>query len=135
MNEPRQYTIPIIDSILHPTDFSEGSQVAFHHALKAALLAKSKLSLLHVSPEATSEWSDFPGVRETLERWGILPAGSPRSAVPQLGIDVEKVIARQSNPVRSVLHYLGKHPADLIVLAAHQHEGRMTGCGNRSPNR
>jgi nucleotide-binding universal stress UspA family protein len=125
MNEPHPYAPPIIESILHPTDFSQGSQVAFHHALKAALLAKSKLSLLHVSPDATAEWSDFPGVRETLERWGILPAGSPSSAVPQLGIDVEKVIARHSDPVRSVLHHLGKHPADLIVLAAHQHEGRM----------
>jgi nucleotide-binding universal stress UspA family protein len=99
--------------------------VAFYHALKAALLAKSRLTLMHVSPDATSEWSDFPGVRETLERWGILPAGSPRSAVPKLGIDVEKVIARQSDPVKSVLHYLGKNLADLIVLAAHQHEGRM----------
>jgi nucleotide-binding universal stress UspA family protein len=125
MNEPPQYSTATISSILHPTDFSDGSQVAFHHALKAALLAKSKLSLLHVSPDMTSEWSDFPGVRETLERWGILPAGSPRSAVLKLGIDVEKVVAHESDPVRSVLHYLGKHPADLIVLAAHQHEGHM----------
>jgi nucleotide-binding universal stress UspA family protein len=125
MDEARNYTTPVIESILHPTDFSEGSQVAFHHALKAALLAKSKLSLLHVSPDMTSEWSDFPGVRETLERWGILPVGSPRSAVPKLGIDVDKVVARDKDPVRSVLHYLGRHPTDLIVLAAHQHEGHM----------
>jgi nucleotide-binding universal stress UspA family protein len=63
-------------------------------------------------------------VRETLERWGLLPAGSPRSAVPQLGIDVRKVIAQQSDPVKAVLRYLGDHSADLIVLATHQHEGR-----------
>ena len=70
------------------------------------------------------EWTDFPGVRETLERWGLLPAGSPRSAVPQLGIAVRKVIAKQRDPVKTVLHYLGDHAADLIVLATHQHEGR-----------
>ena len=124
MNDTSDYTIPIIDSVLHPTDFTEGSRVAFYHALKAALLAKSKLTLLHVSPGTDSEWTDFPGVRETLERWGLLPAGSPRSAVPQLGIDVRKVIAQQSDPVKAVLRYLGDHSADLIVLATHQHEGR-----------
>ena len=117
-------TTPILDSILHPTDFTEGSRVAFHHALKAALLAKSKLTLLHVSPGEDVEWTDFPGVRETLERWGLLPAGSPRSAVPQLGIDVRKIIAQQANPVKAVLGYLDGHAADLIVLATHQQEGR-----------
>src|SRR5436190_11298704 len=125
MNQTRDSSVPIIDSILHPTDFSEGSRAAFHHALKAALLAKSKLTLLHVSPGTASEWTDFPGVRETLERWGLLPKGSPRSAVPQLGIDVRKVVAVQSDPVKAVLRYLGEHPADLIVLATHPHEGRV----------
>ena len=67
----------IIDSVLHPTDFSEGSKIAFYHALKAALLAKSKITLLNVSSDATASWSDFPGVRETLEKWGLLPPGSP----------------------------------------------------------
>jgi len=123
MNEPTASTLPLIDAVLHPTDFSEGSRTAFHHALKAALLAKAKLTLMHVSPDPTSAWSDFPGVRETLERWGLLPVGSPRSAVPQLGIDVRKVVAAQSDPVGAVLHYLDEHPADLIVLATHQHEG------------
>jgi len=127
MNDTRDYTIPIIDSVLHPTDFSEGSRVAFHHALKTALLAKSKLTLLHVASGEASEWMDFPGVRETLVRWGLLPEGSPRSAVPQLGIDVRKVVAQQRDPdpVKVVLRYLDEHPADLIVLATHQHEGRV----------
>src|ERR1041384_14773 len=81
----------IIQSVLHPTDFSESSLVAFHHALKAALASKSKLTLLHVSTEGTSEWSQFPGVRETLERWGELPKGSPKAAVGKLGIDACKI--------------------------------------------
>jgi nucleotide-binding universal stress UspA family protein len=124
MNTPRDAALPRIESILHPTDFSEGSRTAFHHALKAALLVKSALTLLHVAPEADAEWSDFPGVRETLERWRLLPPESPRSAVPQLGIDVHKVMARHGDPVRAVLHYQQEHPADLIVLATHQREGR-----------
>ena len=125
MNDIHDDRMPVIDSVLHPTDFSEGSRVAFHHALKAALLAKSSLTLMHVTPGTTVEWADFPGVRETLERWGLLPENSRRSAVPKLGIDVVKLVAQQSNPVKAVLGYLHDHPADLIVLATHQHEGRM----------
>lgn len=116
---------PIIESVLHPTDFSEGSKVAFHHALKAALLAKSELTLLHVSTDGASEWTDFPGVRETLERWKLLPKGSPKSAVADLGIDVRKVVARKGDPVEAVLGFLEVHPAELIVLATHQREGRV----------
>jgi nucleotide-binding universal stress UspA family protein len=116
---------PLIESVLHPTDFSEGSKVAFHHALKAALAAKSELTLLHVCTDGNSEWADFPGVRETLERWKLLPQNSPRSAVAQLGIDARKVVARKSDPVEAVLGYLEGHPAELIVLATHQREGRV----------
>jgi nucleotide-binding universal stress UspA family protein len=119
----------IIDSVLHPTDFSEASRVAFHHALKASLLARSKLTLLNVSSDGQSEWTDFPGVRETLERWGLLAAGSPRSAVADLGIEARKVVAQKSDPVEAVLSYLQKHPADLIVLATHQREGRVRWLG------
>jgi nucleotide-binding universal stress UspA family protein len=119
----------IIGSVLHPTDFSEGSRVAFHHALKAALLDKSKLTLLHVATDGNSQWSDFPGVRETLERWGALPQGSPRSAVAQLGIDARKVVASEGKPVEAVIRYLEEHPTDLIVLSTSQRGGRVPWLG------
>lgn len=126
MNETAPNSISIVESVLHPTDFSDASRVAFHHALRIALLSKASLTLLHATPaEAETEWLDFPGVRETLERWGYLPKGSPRSAVGELGIDVFRVVARQSDPVKAVLHYLTQHPADLIVLATHQHDGEQ----------
>jgi nucleotide-binding universal stress UspA family protein len=129
MDETTEHDDVIIESVLHPTDFSEGSLVAFHHALKAALLAKSKLTLLNVSIDGTSDWSDFPAVRETLERWGLLPKNSPKAAVGELGVDVRKVLQHESDPVEAVLRYLKKHPADLIVLATHQREGRMRWLG------
>jgi nucleotide-binding universal stress UspA family protein len=125
MSASQADSIPIIDSILHPSDFSAASEVAFAHALKAALLAKSQLTVMHVSPDMTAEWTDFPGVRDMLARWGLLPQDSPRSAVPALGIDVRKVITHDHDPVKSVLVFLERHPADLIVLATHQHEGRI----------
>lgn len=122
MSQPEASDVPFIDSIFHPSDFSEASEVAFAHALKAALVAESRLTLFHVSPDMTARWSDFPGVRQMLEHWGLLPPGSERSAVPALGIEVRKIIAHERNPVSSVLHYLDKEPADLIVLASHRHD-------------
>jgi len=119
----------IIDSVLHPTDFSESSLVAFHHALKAALIAKSKLTLLNVSPDGESHMDDFPAVRETLERWGLLAAGSPRSAVAELGLRVEKLIAGRDDPVKTVLGFLHHQRVDLIVLATSDHSGRVRWLG------
>jgi len=52
--------------------------VAFAHALKLALFARAELRLMHVAAdEEDMHWSDFPGVRATLARWGLLPDGSP----------------------------------------------------------
>jgi nucleotide-binding universal stress UspA family protein len=119
----------IIQSVLHPTDFSEGSLVAFHHALKAAMLSKSKLTLLHVSTDGPSEWSHFPGVRETLERWGAIPKGSERAAVGKLGIDACKVMANKGEPVDAVVNYLEKNPVDLIVLSTSKRDGRIPWLG------
>lgn len=116
--------VPILQNIFHPSDFSPASEAAFAHALKAALVAKGNFTIFHVSPDRTEDWTDFPGVRETLERWGILPPNSPKSAVPKLGIQVRKVIAHEKDPVKSVLTYLENHSTDFIVLATQQDKGR-----------
>ena len=119
----------LIKSVLHPTDFSEASLVAFNHALRVAMLAQSKLTLLNVSGDRPSTWADFPGIRETLERWGTLPKGSPRSAVGEIGIEARKVVAGENEPVDAVMRYLHEHPADLIVLATSQRDGRVRWLG------
>jgi len=110
--------------ILHPTDFSEASEVAFVHALKLALAMQGRLHVLHVSSDAGPvRWRSFPGVREALERWGVLPAGSPPEAVADLGIEVVKVEAVGDDPVVATHEFLQTHPAELIVLATHQRDG------------
>ncbi len=114
-------TAPIIRTVLHPSDFSEASLVAFAHALKVALISGSKLVLIHVTDEDETQPTEFPRVRETLERWKLLPAGSPRSAVAELGIDVAKVIGNAPNPVKGVLGFIERYSADLVVLATHHH--------------
>ncbi len=114
-----------LESIFHPSDFSEASEVAFAHALKIALVAGARLTVLHVEASPSAEWQDFPGVRDTLERWKLIPEGSPKRTVGQLGIEVDKVIASSKDPVKACLGFLEKHHRDLIVLAVRQHEGRM----------
>ncbi|MEO8427015.1 MAG: universal stress protein [Verrucomicrobiota bacterium] len=74
---------------------------------------------------SNADWHDFPAVRDTLERWNLIPKGSPKSAVGQLGIDVRKVMASNKDPVKACLGFLATHSADLIVLAVHQHQGGM----------
>lgn len=114
-----------IESIFHPSDFSEASAIAFAHAVKIALVSRAELNILHVAENLNADWSDFPGVRETLERWGLIAPGSPKSAVASLGIEVTKIIASSSRPVKACIDFLERHPADLIVLAVRQLEGRM----------
>src|SRR5438270_1733462 len=120
--DPNSETMPpIIRHVLHPSDFSDASRAAFAHALKAALIAKGKLTLIHLTDDDKRDWSEFPGVRETLERWRILPPGSPPEAVSELGIEVAKIIGHSSDPVAGVLTYLQEHTADVVVLATHHH--------------
>src|SRR6188768_3118548 len=111
------------ESIFHPSDFSAASEIAFVHALKLTLATGAKLRMLHAGSNAHLE--DFPGVRETLERWQLIPSDSPRSAVAALGIDVAKVLVSDEDPVAACLGFLEETPADLIVLAVHQNEGKM----------
>jgi nucleotide-binding universal stress UspA family protein len=118
--------LPVLQHIFHPSDFTPASEVAFVHALKAALLAKAELTILHVAPKhELMDWTEFPGVRATLERWGLLPKNSSQKDVIKLGINVKKVQARHDDPVESVVAYLEEHTTDLIVLATEQQKGKV----------
>jgi hypothetical protein len=66
-------TLPI-DHVFHPTDLSHASEIALAHALRVALAG-----------------------------WGLLPPGSPKHAVPALGIEVERVVAHGKDPLRASL--------------------------------
>lgn len=106
-------------SILHPTDFSETSEIAFAHALAVAIKNKADLTLLHVATNKHEEmnWHDFPAIRETLERWGALEPGSRRSDISQkLGIQVDKRIAVDSNPVHAIVEISNLDSFDLLVM-------------------
>jgi len=112
--------------IFHPSDFSTASEVAFGHALKIALQSKAHLDIMHVEQHFNPEqayWLDFPAVRATLTRWGILPAGVQREEVAKAGLRIRKILKPGTDPVETMLRHFQSFPPDLIVLATHQREG------------
>ncbi len=122
MIEPSD-SVPFVKSIFHPSDFSEASELAFAHALAIALLSKSDLSILHAGRGNMEDWSQFPPVRKTLEHWGVLASGSPRSAVfEKLGVRVTKV-SSLGNPVQASLDHIDEQKPDLVVLATRGRHG------------
>jgi nucleotide-binding universal stress UspA family protein len=118
--------LPFVESVLHPTDFSEASERAFAHALAIALFRRAKLTLLHVAETSSEEeWQRFPSVRGTLERWGVLEPGSERADVfRKLALKVKKVQIEDDDPADAVQAYLEEHPNDLLVLAM-EHRGGL----------
>jgi nucleotide-binding universal stress UspA family protein len=113
-----------ISSVVHPTDFSPASQRAFAHAMAVALIRRASLTLLHVSSDGTGEWSGFPAVRETLERWHLLQPGSTRADVStEVGVKVTKVNLSSRSPVSAVTDYVHRKPTDLLVVATEQRDG------------
>jgi nucleotide-binding universal stress UspA family protein len=117
-----------LQSIVHPTDFSDFSVDAFVHALRIALASKAKLYLLHVETGHESKWWSLPHVRYTLGLWKLMTEDvtekHPQAAIEaKLGIRVVKVSLDRQDPVHGILGFLDRHPTNLIVLATHGREG------------
>ena len=114
---------PLVQSVVHPTDFSPASERAFAYALAIAVLRQTALTLLHVE-KGKHDWSKFPSVRKTLERWGLLEPGSSQDDVfAELGVRVTKLAIDGGAPVHSLLGWLDGHPADLLVVATEGRDG------------
>ena len=112
----------MLRSVLHPTDFTAGSDAAFAHALKIATVAPGggRFTVIHVDPsdDLKADQSEFPHVRSTLERWGRLPPGSSREDVfNDLRVAVTKVTTPGSDVVNAIDDYIAEHSADLLVVA------------------
>lgn len=112
-----------IDLVLHPTDLSEASLVAFHHALAIGIRARAQFTLLHaVGRRATDSWPGFPSVRDTLARWRA--SGTTAGLEEAIrGSSVSKVEVQIPDPVAACMDYVGRHSVDLIVLATDGRRG------------
>ncbi len=80
--------------------------------------------MLHVTSDEHRDWSRYPAVRKTLERWNLLPHGSEQEDVfDALGVQVTKLAISSRFPALAVANYLHEHPADLLVVATEGRDG------------
>jgi len=120
--------LPSFRAVLHPTDLTAGSDVAFIHALRIATSAGGggHFTIIHADPvgESAPHRPEFPSVHSNLERWGLLSSGSHSEDVfNELGVAVDKVDARGSNAVNAINDYIVTNPVDLLVLATRGRDG------------
>ena len=101
-------------SILHPSTFSTGDELAFAHALRIALKLKGKLSLLRMrtNDDVLLHTDAIRRAREFLMRWKML------ANVKQF-MELDK----SSNARFGILEFLEDDTPDLVVLANHEHQG------------
>lgn len=120
----------LVEHIVCLTDLTDASLPAFHHALSLALANRAQLTLLHIGPQHQDEvkWQAFPRVRETLARWGRLPADADQTRVASdLGIEVRKQSFRDTSLLQGLKAFLGQHHTDLVVSVASQGGRRWLG--------
>lgn len=109
--------------IFHPTDLSPPSMAAFGHALRLAVDMGTNLTIMHIDPShADTDFEEFPRVRATLTRWGVLPPEGTKEQLIQLGLGVRKVKAVSKDPMFSVVQCLQHSPADMVVVATHERD-------------
>ena len=114
---------PFVRSVFHPTDLSDASDRAFAHALAIALIRQTKLFIFHAGGDPRGEWKQFPPVRKTLERWGLLKEGSARSDVmEELSVGVSKIHA-VGDPVQACFEEIKRRAPELVVLATEGRDG------------
>jgi len=124
VSNAQQQSLPFIESVVLATDFSAASERAFAHALAVALVRRASFTLLHVGSDAGSDWSGFPAVRKTLERWGLLEPGSAQGDVfAHVGVEVQKLAIDSRFPALAIASYLDRVPSDLLVVATEGREG------------
>jgi len=111
-----------IDTILHPTDFSEHSQHAFHLAFALARDHGARLIVLHVAIRPTIVYGegivpvDPEGVfQEEKER--LRHVGAERSDVR-----IEHCL-EEGDPVTEILRVAQESNVDLIVMGTHGRRG------------
>ena len=105
-------------SILHPTDFSEASQLACVNAVELARQCGAKLTVLHVYPDPTrvpDAWSIHDPRPELEDALGLVAADVP-------DVPVERLL-RVGTPAETIVEYAKRHNCDVIVMGTHGRTG------------
>jgi len=88
-------------------------QAPFAHALKLAQASCGSLEIVDVRLE--EEAFEHIGVRNLLEKWGVLPAGAHRSDVEEIGLNIKKIV-RTGNKRKEILKRIAKRTHNMLVV-------------------
>lgn len=116
--------MPSVETILHPTDFSEDSQSAFETACSMARDYSARLVLLHVIPPASSPLVESPAV-DPLVPAESQPAFGGSLSWPQSAdskVAIEHRVA-EGNAAEEILGLAKALRCDLIVMGTHGRTG------------
>jgi nucleotide-binding universal stress UspA family protein/quercetin dioxygenase-like cupin family protein len=115
--------MPSIQTILHPTDFSDNSQCAFEMACALARDSHATLLVLHVAMPSASPLFAAPPPdpsRPIESQRSDMHLPWPQPADP--GIRVEHRLA-EGEPAEEILRLAGAQTCDLIVIGSHGRTG------------
>ena len=112
-----------IRRILHPTDFSEYSEHAFHIACDLARVHKASILVLHVARPLSEEQVSYgeAGAPQPSEYHRRL-AQAEREVTAADDIEVERVVL-DGEPAHTVARLANERHCDLIVIGAHGRTG------------
>jgi nucleotide-binding universal stress UspA family protein len=117
-----EYPVFPLCTILHPTDFSERSELAFQVADTLARDTTARLIVLHVGPPTelgSGEALVSAAVKEQKDRlWARLVRYQPSS--PSIGVEYQLV---EGDPAQEIVRLAKTLPCDLIVMGTHGRTG------------
>jgi universal stress protein A len=114
-----------IKEIVHPTDFSALSKKAFVHALRLALNAQCKLSVIHVAESKTvDEEIAYSFLSRILSQWRLAEQRNSRSiSTTALRPQIEHIALRGGDLADTLTEYVSRQEPELIVLGTHGRTG------------
>jgi nucleotide-binding universal stress UspA family protein len=121
--------MPLIKSILVPTDFSPASDIAFRYAVDMAVREGSSIHLLHAIDDASFAtaypdgfYVELPGVRETLIADATTQLRSMSAVCAAAGVSATLQTA-VGRPARVIADVARSQASDLIVMGTHGRSG------------
>lgn len=113
------------ETILVPTDGSDGTEKALRHAIEIAGTRGSTLHALSVVDRRVyiSGGDDRESLRETLRRDAESAVEAVRDRAEAAGITVRTAV-RDGVPFTEILDYAAENDVDLVVIGTHGRTGR-----------
>lgn len=111
------------DTLLFPTDGSDGADVALDHATDIATRYDATLHVLYVASTNRDSVSTVGGdVVDALEEEGESVVDDVVSRAEEAGVEAVGEVM-QGDPYRTILDYIDERGVDLVVMPTHGRRG------------